>query len=131
MLRLLLTEGVIQMIKELPVLTGASPKQAFSRYESKFKALADEKRLQIMYELTQHDDVCVCDLCEMVDMPQSKLSYHLKILLDAKLILKETRGTWSYYALNNEEVNHLLSEELCCIFRRGGNNNDETNACCN
>ncbi|ABS22442.1 hypothetical protein Bcer98_2192 [Bacillus cytotoxicus NVH 391-98] len=36
--------------------------------------------------------------------------------LDANLIVKETKGTWSYYDLNDEEVNHLLSEELCCVF---------------
>ncbi|MDQ0929365.1 DNA-binding transcriptional ArsR family regulator [Bacillus atrophaeus] len=50
-------------------------------------------------------------------MPQSKLSYHLKILLDAELIHKETKGTWSYYSLHEKEINHLLSEELCCLFR--------------
>ncbi len=89
----------------------------FKEYELKFKALADQKRLQIMYELCQNGNVCVCDLCEMVGMQQSKLSYHLKILLDANLIKKETKGTWSYYELNSKEVNSLLSEDLCCIFR--------------
>lgn len=89
----------------------------FMEYEKKFKALADQQRLRIMYELTNQGSVCVCDLTEIVDMNQSKLSYHLKILLDAGLILKETRGTWSYYQLNHEEVNRLLSPELCCIFR--------------
>jgi ArsR family transcriptional regulator, arsenate/arsenite/antimonite-responsive transcriptional repressor len=90
----------------------------FSNYEAKFKALADQKRLQIMYELTQRGNTCVCDLSEIVDMPQSKLSYHLKILLDAGLIRRENRGTWSYYELNQSEVNNLLSPELCCIFRK-------------
>lgn len=104
---------------------------SFAEYEAQFKALADQKRLQIMYELCQRGNVCVCDLCEVVDMPQSKLSYHLKILLDAKLILKETRGTWSYYELNHKQVNHLLSEELCCIFRKGGTTDDPKDACCN
>lgn len=92
--------------------------QTFQTYQTKFKALADEKRLQIMHEITQLNEVCVCDLADSMKLPQSKLSYHLKILLDAKLILKETRGTWSYYTLNDEEVNHLLSEELCCLFRK-------------
>ncbi|PGG83001.1 transcriptional regulator, partial [Bacillus toyonensis] len=36
------------------------------------------------------------------------------------LIIKETKGTWSYYDLNDVEVNNLLSEELCCIFRKTG-----------
>lgn len=105
--------------KELPILQTHinTPERTFKHYEVKFKALADEQRLGIMYELTQRGTVCVCDLCEIVEMPQSKLSYHLKILLDAKLILKENRGTWSYYKLNHDEVNHLLSEDLCCVFR--------------
>lgn len=106
------------MIKKLPVIDRTSTSVDFSKYEAKFKALADQKRLQIMYELTQRGNTCVCDLSEIVDMPQSKLSYHLKILLDAGLLTKETRGTWSYYELNSSEVNALLSPELCCIFRK-------------
>ena len=103
---------------EIPIINPSSVPIDFADYEKKFKALADQKRLQIMYELCQKGEVCVCDLCDIVEMPQSKLSYHLKILLDANLIKKETRGTWSYYELNYEEVNHLLSPALCCIFRK-------------
>ncbi|WP_183566383.1 ArsR/SmtB family transcription factor [Paenibacillus endophyticus] len=99
---------------------------SFEKYEQKFKALADEKRLQILYELCQRGNTCVCDLTEVVEMPQSKLSYHLKILLDAGLITKETRGTWSYYELNPSEINNLLSEQLCCIFRPA----DANSNCC-
>lgn len=98
-------------------------KQMFQQYEQKFKALADQKRLEIMYELCQRGQSCVCDLTEFLGMPQSKLSYHLKILLDANLIVKETKGTWSYYDLNQDEVNSLLSEKLCCIFRKTENEN--------
>ncbi|MBB6216314.1 ArsR family transcriptional regulator [Anaerosolibacter carboniphilus] len=89
----------------------------FSEYEMKFKALGDKKRLEVLYLLCQHGKVCVCDLCDMLEMPQSKLSYHLKILLEANLIQKETKGTWSYYEINKVEVSGLLSEKLCCIFR--------------
>ncbi|MFZ4450549.1 ArsR/SmtB family transcription factor [Salibacterium aidingense] len=94
---------------------GAIP---FSEYKKKFKALADEKRLEIMHELSRHDSVCVCDLTDILDLPQSKLSYHLKILLDADFITREVRGTWSYYKLQEEAVNHILSEDLCCLFRK-------------
>ncbi|WP_058304145.1 ArsR/SmtB family transcription factor [Gorillibacterium timonense] len=86
-------------------------------FEGKFKALADQKRLQILFELCRREEVCVCELSDRVGMQQSKLSYHLKILLDANLILKKTKGTWSYYSLNHEEMNHLLSPSLCCLFR--------------
>ncbi|MBS4205043.1 ArsR/SmtB family transcription factor [Lederbergia citrea] len=94
-----------------------SLEKVIDTYEVKFKALADKKRLQIMNILTQKGEMCVCDLAPMMDMTQSKLSYHLKILLDANILTRETRGTWSYYQLNNKEINHLLSEELCCLFR--------------
>lgn len=98
-------------------LIDLSNEKLFETYEQKFKAIADQKRLQIMNILTQKGEMCVCDLAPIVDMTQSKLSYHLKILLDANIILKETRGTWSYYKLNQDEINHLLSEELCCLFK--------------
>lgn len=99
------------------VNTPSIPTELFGKYEAKFKALADQKRLQILYELCQRGNICVCDLTAIVDMPQSKLSYHLKILLDASLIKKETKGIWNYYKLNEEEIGDLLSEKLCCIFR--------------
>ncbi|OAS15921.1 ArsR/SmtB family transcription factor [Paenibacillus oryzisoli] len=115
------------MIKEIPLKQANEPNVFLKEYESKFKALADEKRLQIMYELTQRGNTCVCDLTEIVDMPQSKLSYHLKILLDAGIITKETRGTWSYYEINQTEVSRILSEQLCCIFKPARNDGSD---CC-
>jgi ArsR family transcriptional regulator len=98
-------------------LQDVSLDRLFEQYEQKFKALADKKRLQIMNLLTKNGAMCVCDLSPLIDMQQSKLSYHLKILLDANLIKKETRGTWSYYELNQEELNGLLSHDLCCLFK--------------
>lgn len=103
----------------MPVLNhinDANHEEMFKMYEAKFKALADRLRLKIMYELNQRGQVCVCDLVEIVGLSQSKLSYHLKILLDANLIEREKIGTWNYYRLKEGEVRAVLSEELCCIF---------------
>lgn len=97
----------------------AEQTRTFEKYELKFKAIADKKRLQIMNLLTKNGEMCVCDIEPLMNMSQSKLSYHLKILLNANIIQQETRGTWSYYSLNKEEINHLLSEELCCLFIPG------------
>lgn len=90
--------------------------EMFKTYEAKFKALSDQLRLKIMYELNQKGQICVCDLTEIIALSQSKLSYHLKILLDVNLIEREKIGIWNYYRLNEDEVRGLLSEELCCIF---------------
>lgn len=98
---------------------GTGKELSFEGYEKKFKALADQLRLKIMYELNQKGQLCVCDLTELVGLPQSKLSYHLKILHDAGFIQREKKGTWNYYQLNDSEVKSILSPELCCIFYPG------------
>jgi len=90
--------------------------EVLNLYEQKFKALSDKNRLRIIYELNQRGKICVCDLTDMLELPQSKLSYHLKMLLDANIILMERIGKWNYYELNNEEIKGLLSERLCCVF---------------
>jgi len=88
----------------------------FSKYEQKFKALSDKNRLKIIHELNKKGKVCVCELTDLLDLPQSKLSYHLKMLLDAELILMERIGKWNYYELNNNEIQDLISGKLCCVF---------------
>lgn len=103
-----MTESRVEMTDGLPAV--------FADYEQKFKALADQNRLKIMAELCQKGETCVCDLCGITDLQQSKLSYHLRILLDAGLIRKETRGTWSYYHLNGEEVRLLLAPAVCDLL---------------
>ncbi|WP_051314644.1 ArsR/SmtB family transcription factor [Alteribacter aurantiacus] len=90
---------------------------SFKTFEKQFKALADEKRLEILSLLSNKGEVCVCDLQDHMNMPQSKLSYHLKLLLDAGFVTREKRGTWNYYSSNRSELSKLLSEELCCILR--------------
>lgn len=104
-------------MKQYIQIKDTSMEKILAVYESKFKALADQKRLHILNLLCQQDSICVCDLSTLIDMPQSKLSYHLKILLDANLIIKEAKGTWSYYKINTKEINQLLSPSLCCLFR--------------
>lgn len=73
-------------------LKDVSMEEVFQKYEKKYKAVADQKRLQILHELTQNGSVCVCELVEKMGMPQSKLSYHLKILLEAELIKRKQKG---------------------------------------
>ncbi|MET3110802.1 metalloregulator ArsR/SmtB family transcription factor [Salinicoccus halitifaciens] len=83
-------------------------------YEQIFKALADEKRLKILHLLADSplESQCVCDLTEDMEMAQSKLSYHLKILLRAGLINQTKKGTWHYYSLNDENISAVLSDGI-------------------
>lgn len=85
-------------------------------YEKKFKALSDRNRLYIMRILSTEGKTCVCDLSELLELTQSKLSYHLKILLDVNFISVERDGKWNYYSANPNEIKKILSPDLCCLF---------------
>jgi ArsR family transcriptional regulator len=65
-----------------------------------FKALADPARVAIVATLARAaHEVCVCDFTAGLDLNQSTVSHHLKILKDAGLVISERRGTWGYYVL--------------------------------
>ncbi|MBI4349013.1 MAG: metalloregulator ArsR/SmtB family transcription factor [Elusimicrobia bacterium] len=64
-----------------------------------FKAFADETRLRILHLLTRRDELCVCDLMELLGLPQSKVSRHLAYLRGAGLVRDRKEGLWCYYSL--------------------------------
>ena len=80
-------------------------------------ALNDETRVLLLRFLDEHGKCCVCDLQESLDMIQSRLSRHLKILKDAGFIRVDRKGTWAYYSIRSpldkfrseaiEEIRHL------------------------
>ena len=70
------------------------------------KALADPIRLQLV-ETLGAGERCVCDLTAELDLAQSKLSFHLKVLKDAGLITAREDGRWVYYRLQPEALQAL------------------------
>jgi ArsR family transcriptional regulator len=65
-----------------------------------FKALGDPARAAIIATLARaEDEVCVCDFTAGLDLNQSTVSHHLKLLKDAGLVTSVRRGTWGYYSL--------------------------------
>ena len=66
---------------------------------SGFRALSDPLRVQII-ELLRNQELCVCELCDKLDVSQSKLSFHLKNLKDAGLLNARQQGRWMYYSLD-------------------------------
>lgn len=64
-----------------------------------FKVLADEARLQILWLLFNHRELCVCDIVAALGITQSKASRHLSTLRHANLVTDRKEGLWSHYAL--------------------------------
>lgn len=69
--------------------------------ERLFRALADRQRLKIVNMLAQTDDeaICVCDFQDALGLKQPTVSYHLKQLVDAGVIVREQRGRFAFYSL--------------------------------
>ncbi len=68
-----------------------------------FKALGDPARVLILATLARAEhEVCVCDFTSGLDLNQSTVSHHLKLLKDAGLVNSQRRGTWGYYSLAPE-----------------------------
>ena len=80
-------------------------------------ALNDETRVLLLAFIDANGECCVCDLQNSLDMIQSRLSRHLKILKDAGFLKVERKGTWAYYSIRSpldrfrlealEEIRHL------------------------
>ncbi len=68
-----------------------------------FRALADDNRLRILC-LLKEGTKCVCQMAELLQLPQNLVSHHLKILKDYKVVKSQKRGLKVFYALNQESL---------------------------
>ncbi len=78
-----------------------------------FRAFADPTRLRIL-NLLLEGEVCVCDLCSVLDEIQPKVSRHLAYLRRAELVTVRTEGKWKFYALAKRKKG-LQSTLLNCV----------------
>jgi DNA-binding transcriptional ArsR family regulator len=65
------------------------------------RAVADPNRLRLLALLTSADrEVCVCEIMEILDLPQSRVSRHLQMLRRLKLVRDRREGKWVHYRLD-------------------------------
>ena len=86
----------------------APAKQGLSRAVELFHALSDETRLAIVQRL-RGGEHCVCDLTDLLDAAQSRLSFHLRVLKDAGLVSDRKEGRWVHYSLNKDAFAEIQS----------------------
>lgn len=65
-----------------------------------FKGLADETRLKILWLLLQKEELCVCDIMEVLKITQSKASRHLRYLYNLGLVSDRRDGVWMNYRIS-------------------------------
>ncbi|MCX6089788.1 MAG: metalloregulator ArsR/SmtB family transcription factor [Atribacterota bacterium] len=76
-----------------------------------FKVLADDTRLKIVYGLLQ-EELCVCDLANILDMTPPAVSHHLKILRMSRLVKHRREGKMAFYSLDDEHIACLIENAL-------------------
>lgn len=87
-----------------------------------FKALCDERRQRIL-ELLHSGEKCACVLIDEMEMPQSSLSYHMKILCESGIVKSREDGKWTHYQISkqgSEKAIELLKEIMAVAETSGG-----------
>ncbi len=72
-----------------------------------FKALADENRVDIVWFIARHPGVTASALLDRLDIAQSTLSPHMKVLLSAGIVVCKRKGKWTHYSINIETVDRI------------------------
>ena len=72
-------------------------------------ALSDETRFKLIKMLLQHN-YCVRALAENLDITESAVSQHLKILRNADVVKGEKRGYYTHYSVNRELLKRTAKE---------------------
>jgi ArsR family transcriptional regulator, arsenate/arsenite/antimonite-responsive transcriptional repressor len=75
------------------------------------------------------EGICVCEFEEVFGMGQSKVSYHMKKLKDARLVQEERRGKWAFYSLDREVAGELLDEAAARLLS-GAEKRSVVGECC-
>lgn len=76
-----------------------------------YKLFSDYSRVRILYLLAEHE-LCVCDLTELMDINQSAISNHLRLLRNGKLVKSRREGKNVYYSLADSHVATILRNGL-------------------
>lgn len=97
-------EEVIERVK--PRLVGVRG------VEMIFKALSDATRLKIAYALTLEEELCVCDVANILETTTATASHHLRYLRNMGLADYEKRGKLVFYSLADDHVRQLV--QIAC-----------------
>lgn len=79
------------------------PTIQFDTMVETLKAAAEPSRLRILV-LLSHTDLTVSDLTEILNQSQPRVSRHLKLLLEADLIVRYQEGSWAFFRLSDTEA---------------------------
>jgi ArsR family transcriptional regulator, lead/cadmium/zinc/bismuth-responsive transcriptional repressor len=73
-----------------------------------FKALSDDTRIKIAYALSVEDELCVCDVANIIGSTTATASHHLRLLRNLGLAKYRKEGKLVFYSLDDAHVKQLI-----------------------
>ena len=78
------------------------------------KALAEENRVRILLAL-EVEELCVCQIIELLELAPSTVSKHMSVLRQARLVQGRKDGRWMYYRLADESAPTQVNEAIAWL----------------
>ncbi len=79
-----------------------------------FKILGDNTRVKILFAL-DHNEMCVCDIANVLNMTKSSISHQLSYLKDLNIVKSRKNGKEVYYSLDDEHVKEVFEVAISHI----------------
>lgn len=79
-----------------------------------FKILGDNTRVKILFAL-DHNEMCVCDIANVLNMTKSSISHQLSYLKDLNIVKSKKSGKEVYYSLDDEHVKEVFEVAISHI----------------
>ncbi|UOR12105.1 ArsR/SmtB family transcription factor [Halobacillus amylolyticus] len=77
-----------------------------------FKALGDPTRIKIAFALTQEEELCVCDVANIIGSSLATASHHLRLLRNLGIAGYRKEGKLVFYSLKNKHLGSLIPTVL-------------------
>ncbi|MBP1950674.1 ArsR/SmtB family transcription factor [Virgibacillus litoralis] len=84
--------------------------QPFEKVTTIYKLLADKNRLQIAYALLIEEELCVCDIANIIGATTATTSHHVRQLNKAGIASFRKDGKLVYYSLYDSHIKQLISQ---------------------
>ena len=76
-----------------------------------FRIFGDSTRIRILYVLFE-EEMCVCDIAQLLGMTQSAISHQLRALKNARLVKGRREGKTVFYSLADDHVKTIIDQGL-------------------
>ena len=76
------------------------------------KAIADENRAKITYALCQDEELCVCDIANILGVTIANASHHLRMLYKEGIVTFRKEGKLAFYSLEDQHIKEIMTIAL-------------------